>query len=42
METIVFNFKLQSKCLLYTVHWNPYINKTKPLALISEESQIRT
>jgi len=38
METIMFNLKLQSKCLLETVYWNPYMNKTKTLALISEES----
>lgn len=42
MEIIVFNFRLQSKCLLHTVHWNPYINKTKTLSPISEESQIGT
>jgi hypothetical protein len=42
MKTIVFNFKLQSKCLLHIMHWNFYIHKIKLLVLIFKKSQIRT
>jgi len=41
-DRVQLNTSYQLLGLPYTVHWNLYINKHKPLALISEASQIRT